>query len=55
MPRFLVEYILYHEMLHIKYPVAHQRGRRCVHPPVFRREERSFSQYPEAKRLLEKL
>ena len=54
-PRFLVEYILYHEMLHMKHPVAHHRGRRCFHTPVFRREERLFPRYPEAKRLLETL
>ncbi|MBI4463883.1 MAG: M48 family metallopeptidase [Acidobacteria bacterium] len=54
-PRFLVEYILYHEMLHMKYPVVHQRDRRCFHTPLFRQQERHFPQYAEAKRLIEKL
>ena len=55
MPRMLVEYILYHEMLHLKYPVKHRRMRRCVHSPAFRAEEKLFPQYAEAKRLLEGL
>jgi len=54
-PRFLVEYILYHEMLHIKHPVLHRRARRCFHSAEFRAEERRFPQYREAKRLLETL
>ena len=51
-PRFLVEYLLYHEMLHIKHPVVHQRSRRCFHPAEFRAEEKQFPHYREAKRLL---
>ena len=51
-PRLLVDYILYHEMLHLKYPVEHRSSRRCVHSPAFREEERRFPQYAEATRLL---
>ena len=54
-PRFLIEYLLYHEMLHIKHPVEHRRSRRCFHSAAFRAEERSFPQFREAKRLLEGL
>ena len=54
-PRFLVEYLLYHEMLHIKHPVTHRRTRRCFHSAEFRAEERHFPQFREAKRLLEAL
>jgi hypothetical protein len=54
-PRFLVEYLLYHEMLHIKHPVTHRRSRRCFHSADFRAEEKRFPQYREAKRLLEAL
>ncbi len=54
-PRFLVEYLLYHEMLHIKHPVQHRRSRRCFHSAAFRAEERRFPQFREAKRLLEAL
>jgi len=51
-PRFLVEYLLYHEMLHIKHPVVHQRSRRCFHTAEFRKEEKRFPRFADAKRLL---
>jgi len=51
-PRFVVEYLVYHEMLHVKHPVLHQRSRRCFHSASFRAEEKQFPQYREAKRLL---
>jgi hypothetical protein len=54
-PRLLVEYILYHEMLHLKYPVEHRGARRCVHSAAFRQEEQRFPAFAEAKRLLETL
>ena len=52
-PRFLVESIVYHEMLHLKYPIVHRRGRRCFHSAMFRQEERLFPHFLEAKRLLD--
>lgn len=55
MPRFMVEYILYHEMLHLKHPVTHTRDRRCFHSSEFRAEEKRFAQFAEAKRLIENL
>jgi hypothetical protein len=54
-PQFLVEYILYHEMLHLKHPVKHTRDRRCFHSPLFRAEEKRFARFAEAKVLLEEL
>ncbi|MBI2819709.1 MAG: M48 family peptidase [Acidobacteria bacterium] len=54
-PRYLVEYILYHEMLHLKYPVEHRRARRCVHSPAFREEERRFPHFTAAKYFLNSL
>jgi predicted metal-dependent hydrolase len=51
-PRFVIEYLVYHEMLHVKHPVLHQRSRRCFHSAAFRAEEKQFPQYREAKRLL---
>ncbi|MBI4465049.1 MAG: M48 family metallopeptidase [Acidobacteria bacterium] len=55
MPQFLLEYILYHEMLHLKYPIIHRQARRCFHSPQFREEERRYPHFLQAKRLLEKL
>jgi hypothetical protein len=54
-PRFLVEYILYHEMLHLKYPAEHRSQRRCVHTRAFKDEERKFPGYQEAVKLLKTL
>jgi hypothetical protein len=54
-PRWLVEYIMYHEMLHLKYPVQHRGSRRCVHSAEFRAEEQSFPQYDQAKERLKHL
>ena len=54
-PRYLVEYILYHEMLHLKHPVEHRRSRRCVHSLAFRAEERRFPHFTAAKHLLDSL
>lgn len=48
-PQYVVEYVLYHEMLHMKHPVEHRRHRRAVHTPAFREDERRFAQLEEAK------
>ncbi|MFQ3581063.1 MAG: SprT-like domain-containing protein [Chloracidobacterium sp.] len=44
-PQMVVEYVLYHEMLHIKHGVTHINGRRCVHTPAFQEDERQFESY----------
>ena len=54
-PRFVLEYVLYHEMLHLKYPPVHRSQRRCVHTPEFKRQERRFPQYDEALRQIQQL
>lgn len=54
-PRFLVEYILYHEMLHLKYPAEFRSLRRCVHTPEFKARERQYPRFDEAVKLLKKL
>ena len=54
-PRYAVEYIVYHEMLHLKHPVKLRGSRRCVHPAEFAAEEMLFSQLEEAKRFLKQL
>jgi len=47
-PGFFVEYIVYHEMLHHVVPMPLQNGRRRLHGPEFRAEERKFERYAEA-------
>jgi hypothetical protein len=41
-PRYAVEYIVYHEMLHLKHPVKLKGSRRCVHSREFLAEEKLF-------------
>jgi len=48
-PRFVVEYIVYHEMLHIKHPTKHRNGRRYNHTPEFKRDEENFAYFEEAE------
>jgi predicted metal-dependent hydrolase len=54
-PRCAIEYLLYHEMLHLKHPVRVKAGRRCVHSKAFQAEERLFPELEEAKAYLKML
>ena len=54
-PRCAVEYLLYHEMLHLKHPVRVKAGRRCVHSREFQAEERLFPELDAAKEYLKRL
>jgi SprT-like family len=54
-PRLAVEYVLYHEMLHLRHPVEHRGLRRCVHTREFKAAEKQFERLAEAKALLKKL
>lgn len=48
----LVEFIVYHEMLHVRYPVERSHDRRLVHSPDFRAAEKRFANYAQAEKLL---
>jgi hypothetical protein len=54
-PRLAVEYVMYHEMLHLRHPAEHQGARRCVHTRAFKDAEKEFGPLKEAKALLRKL
>ena len=54
-PRYALEYIVYHEMLHLKHPVKLRGSRRCVHPPEFQAEEKLFPRLQEAKEFIKRL
>jgi hypothetical protein len=54
-PRFVVEYVLYHEMLHVKHPGQMARCGLRVHSTAFRAEEKRFAHYAEARRWLERI
>lgn len=51
-PRYAIEYIVYHEMLHSKHPVRLRGSRRCVHSAEFQAEEREFPRLEAAKNFL---
>jgi hypothetical protein len=53
--RLVVEYVLYHEMLHLRFPVEHAGARRRVHTKEFRAAERQFPEMAQARTLLRKL
>jgi predicted metal-dependent hydrolase len=54
-PRYAVEYLLYHEMLHLKHPVKLRGSRRCVHGREFQAEEKLFPQLDQALQFLKQL
>jgi SprT-like family len=54
-PRLAVEYVMFHEMLHLRFPVDHKGARRCVHTPEFKQAEKQFPLFKEAKELLKRL
>ena len=54
-PDYVVEFILYHEMLHIKHPARLIKGRRHRHTSAFRLDERKFLDYEKAQKWIERL
>lgn len=54
-PAYVLEYIVYHEMLHLKHPVKLRGSRRCVHSAEFQAEEKLFPQVAEANAFLKRL
>jgi hypothetical protein len=49
-PRFFVEWIVFHEMLHQVFDIPTVNGRRQFHPPRFLQREREFEHYELARR-----
>ena len=54
-PRYAIEYLLYHEMLHLKHPVRTRGLRRSVHSTEFKAEEARFPQLAEALAFIKRL
>lgn len=52
-PRFIVKYVLFHEMLHILHPTKIVNGKRFNHTPEFRRDEKKFRGYRTAEEWIE--
>jgi hypothetical protein len=51
-PRYVVEYLVFHEMLHVRHPVERNHHRRIVHSKAFQAAERTFPHYQRALRWL---
>ena len=49
-PKYVVEFVVFHEMLHIFHPTEHRNGRRYNHTPQFRRSEKKFQYYEQAEK-----
>jgi hypothetical protein len=54
-PEFVIEFVLYHELLHKHHGTKWVNGRRMVHTPEFRVDERKFKLYKQADGWLKKL
>ena len=53
-PLYVVEAVLFHEMLHVKHPTVHHNGRRYNHTPAFRRDEERFEHFEAAEQWIER-
>lgn len=49
-PRYVVEFVVFHEMLHIAHPAKDINGRRYHHTAAFKRDEQRFAYYEKAER-----
>ena len=54
-PRCAVEYVLYHEMLHVKHPTRRSGCSLVSHSKEFRAEEKLFPDFERARRVLDRL
>jgi predicted metal-dependent hydrolase len=54
-PQYAIEYLIYHEMLHLRHPVKLRGSRRCVHSREFQAEEKLFPELEKAKAFLKTL
>ncbi len=54
-PPYAVEYVLFHEMLHVKHPLRRASCGLQAHSPEFRAQEKRFAHYESARRYLTRL
>jgi len=52
-PRYVVEYVLFHEMLHVKHPTRKSGCSLLSHSPEFRAEEKLFPHFERARKALD--
>ena len=54
-PQMVVEYVLFHEMLHVKHPTRRSGCTLLSHSPEFRSEEKRFAHFATARKFLDRL
>jgi len=54
-PQFVVEYVLYHEMLHVKHPTRRSGCSLISHSAEFRAEEKRYEHFGAARKFLDRL
>ena len=54
-PQYAAEYVMFHEMLHLKHRSCVHDSRLIVHTPEFKKEEKQFLQYREAELWLKQI
>lgn len=54
-PEFVVDYLVYHELLHKHHGIRWQNGRAHAHTSAFRSDERQFERFAEADEVLQQL
>ena len=54
-PQCAVEYVLFHEMLHVKHPTRRSGCTLVSHSREFREEEKRFAEFDGARRILDRL
>ena len=54
-PACAVEYVLFHEMLHVKHPTRRSGCTMVSHSREFREEEKRFPEFARARRILDRL
>ncbi|MGH1365689.1 MAG: hypothetical protein ACRBF0_19155 [Calditrichia bacterium] len=53
-PEYVVDFVMYHELLHKKHGVQLVNGRRFAHTPLFRKDEKRFKNYRQSMQWLQK-
>jgi predicted metal-dependent hydrolase len=53
-PVHVIEYLVYHEMLHMYFPVEKRNGRTYIHTRAFREREKAFPAYNDANDWIKK-
>ncbi|MFN0120468.1 MAG: hypothetical protein ACKV2V_08205 [Blastocatellia bacterium] len=54
-PAYVLDFVMYHELLHKKHGTARINGRRVSHSAAFRADERRYTRYDEAEAFLHAL